>query len=96
MTVNKISASDKACTTFMPEPTQGSYLVIDVTAEITKGTAPLNLIYFSYVGNDGKESNSFSGLLSGCGESLDSSAGLAAGRRSPAASSSTSPTRRGS
>ena len=81
VTVNKVSTSDKACATYMPDPTEGTYLIFDVTAEVIKGTAPVNMMYFSYVGNDGKESNSFSGLMSSCGESLESSAGLPAGSK---------------
>ncbi|MFI9642064.1 DUF4352 domain-containing protein [Micromonospora sp. NPDC051925] len=82
ITVRSFSTSSKGCRSFAPPPDKGMYLIADVTATVTKGTASINPFYFQWVADDGTTVNGLAGALSGCGgDMLDSGSSIRAGSK---------------
>ncbi|MEU7619078.1 hypothetical protein AB0M91_29395 [Micromonospora rifamycinica] len=82
ITVRSFTTSSKGCRSFAPPPNKGMYLIADVTATVTKGTASINPFYFQWVADDGTTVNGLAGALSGCGgDMLDSGSGMRAGSK---------------
>ncbi|WBB77582.1 DUF4352 domain-containing protein [Micromonospora sp. WMMD882] len=81
VTINKFTTSNKGCRSFAPDPDEGMYLIADVTARVTKGTASVNPFYFEWVADDGTTTNGLIGALSGCGSPLDSGVSLRTGSK---------------
>ena len=63
---------------FLPQP-EGKLLVIDVTWEVTKGTASINPFFFEYIDSDGVTGD-FS-IFDGCEPALDSGNDFPAGTK---------------
>ncbi|WDZ86713.1 DUF4352 domain-containing protein [Micromonospora cathayae] len=81
VTINRFTTSNKGCRSFAPDPDEGMYLIADVTARVTKGTASINPFYFEWVADDGTTTNGLIGALSGCGNPLDSGVNLRTGSK---------------
>lgn len=82
ITVRSFTTSSKGCRSFAPPPDKGMYLIADVTATVTKGTASINPFYFQWVADDGTTVNGLAGALSGCGgDMLDSGSNIRAGSK---------------
>ncbi|MEU7982142.1 DUF4352 domain-containing protein [Micromonospora sp. NPDC049081] len=82
ITVRSFSTSTKGCRSFAPPPDKGMYLIADVTATVTKGTASINPFYFQWVADNGTTVNGLAGALSGCGgDMLDSGSSIPAGSK---------------
>lgn len=81
VTINRFTTSNKGCRSFAPDPDEGMYLIADVTARVTKGTASINPFYFEWVGDDGSTTNGLIGALSGCGNPLGSGVDLRTGSK---------------
>jgi len=81
ITVTKVSTRSKACEEFGLAPDRGTYLLADVTVEVTKGTVSVNPLYFRWVAADGAEISSASGYASFCGESMEAGDVAAGGKR---------------
>jgi hypothetical protein len=74
VTVRSMTSTRKSCGSFDSGPKKGYYLVADVTVRVVQGTASVNSLYFTWVGEDGTTSTSISGVLSGCAKSALSAA----------------------
>ncbi|TBL30678.1 DUF4352 domain-containing protein, partial [Verrucosispora sp. SN26_14.1] len=81
ITVTRVRTVNEGCRSFAPEPRKGRYLIADVTATVTKGTASINPIYFEWVAADGTTVNGLAGILAGCGETIGSGNNLPAGTK---------------
>ncbi|WP_329018893.1 DUF4352 domain-containing protein [Micromonospora rifamycinica] len=82
ITVRSFTTSSKGCRSFAPPPNKGMYLIANVTATVTKGTASINPFYFQWVADDGTTVNGLAGALSGCGgDMLDSGSGMRTGSK---------------
>jgi hypothetical protein len=81
ITVGNFRTKDKACQEFMPDPKNGTYLIADVTAEVTKGTGSINPFFFKWVGSDGSEESGVGGAFSGCGKLMGSGNNLPTGSK---------------
>jgi hypothetical protein len=63
---------------FLPQP-EGKLLVLDVTWEVTKGTASINPFFFEYVDSDGVTGDY--SIFDGCDPALDAGNDLPAGSK---------------
>lgn len=81
VTVRKVTSRTTGCREYSNEPDNGTYVVVEVTAEVVKGTASINPLYLNFVDAAGVEENSIGGIFSGCGEPLRSGVDLPAGTK---------------
>lgn len=71
----------KACQSLMPKPTNGLFLVYDVTFEVTKGDKSINPLDLTYVAPDGTTDDGVSGAFSGCGKGIEAGIDFPAGTK---------------
>ncbi|GAA3738027.1 hypothetical protein GCM10022379_04340 [Micromonospora maritima] len=81
ITVGNFRTKSAACREFMPGPKNGTFLIADVTAEVTKGTGSINPFFFTWKAADGTEENGIGGAFSGCGKLMTSGNNLPAGSK---------------
>ncbi|MBQ1076245.1 DUF4352 domain-containing protein [Micromonospora sp. C31] len=81
ITVTRFTTETKGCRTYAPAPDKGMYLIAHVTATVTKGKSSINPFYFKWVAANGTTANGLAGVLSGCGDTLDSGNNLRAGSK---------------
>jgi hypothetical protein len=82
VTVRSFTTFKKGCSSFSPEPDNGMYLVVDVLVNVVTGTASVNPLHFTWVGEDGTTDTGIGGGFSGCAKNrLDSQNDLRAGQK---------------
>lgn len=81
-TIKSAKTYKKACNSFLPDPENGVFVVVDVVVRQTKGSGTVNPLDFTFVAEDGTTANSLSAAFSGCDEpSLDSTNSLRQGQK---------------